>query len=363
MKNPLWKSVVLTIAIWLAVWMVLTTQLYLTVLPRALGISLGDVAYSQFLRVALWVLFTPLVLQLHRWLPLHGRRRWLAFGAHLAFSLAAMFANYGLRLASDEFTGSSERGTLDFFNYMVLSFNGRNFVDIGIYWVIIGVRSGWDLLRRHHELELAGSQLKAQLAEAELHALKQQLQPHFLFNALNSVAMLVRDKQEERAIETLALVSTLLRQLISSTRQQMVALEHELDFVQRYLSIEQIRFAERLKVGYDVDPACLKALVPSLVLQPLVENAIKHGVARRIAFGQIQIKARPAGGRLELEVRNDQADDGQPPAQTGAHIGLETTRARLRRTYGEDFRLDCDFGRPDRAVVRVSLPLRHAGEN
>ena len=141
MRNPRWKSLLLHLAIWAAVWMVLTTQLYLTVVPRGLGISLGEIAYSQFLRVALWVLFTPLVLAIHRRHPLSGPHRWRAFFLHLVLSVAAMFANYGLRLASDELTGDSERGSLDFLNYLILSFNGRNFVDIGIYWLIIGAKA------------------------------------------------------------------------------------------------------------------------------------------------------------------------------------------------------------------------------
>ena len=356
MRNPRWKSLLLHLAIWAAVWMVLTTQLYLTVVPRGLGISLGEIAYSQFLRVALWVLFTPLVLAIHRRHPLSGPHRWRAFFLHLVLSVAAMFANYGLRLASDELTGDSERGSLDFLNYLILSFNGRNFVDIGIYWLIIGAKACWTLLQRQLELELAGSQLKGQLAEAELRALKQQLQPHFLFNSLNSVAMLVRDKQDERAIETLAMVSTLLRGLIDSTRQQEAALEGELDFVRRYLAIEQIRFGDRLQVDYEVDSSCLPCLVPSLLLQPLVENAIKHGISRRMGPGRILLRAHRADGRLVLEVTNDLSDQPPPADAGGSHIGLATTRNRLQRTYGANFSLECDFNPPGPARVRVTLP-------
>ena len=357
MHNPRWKSLLLGLAVWTAVWMVLTTQLYLTVVPRGLGISLGDIAYTQFLRVALWVLFTPLVLAVHRRHPLAGEHRWRAFFLHLALSVGAMFANYALRLLSDEFTGQSERGSLDFFNYLVLSFNGRNFVDIGIYWLVIGAQSVWASLQRQHELELAGSQLKGQLAEAELRALKQQLQPHFLFNSLNSVAMLVRDKQDERAIETLAMVSTLLRGLIDNTRQQEAALDSELDFVRRYLAIEQIRFGDRLQVDYDVDNSCLGCLVPSLLLQPLVENAIKHGISRRVGPGRILLRAARTDGRLVLEVTNDLSDQSPPADAGGSHIGLATTRNRLQRTYGDNFSLECEFTPPGPARVRVTLPL------
>jgi two-component system, LytTR family, sensor kinase len=356
--QPRWKIPLLIITIWASVWMVLTAQLYFTMLPFGMGVSLREVAFSQFLRVALWALFTPLVLQTLRWLPFDGRHDWRNFSIHFLLSVVAMLTNYSMRMGAAEFYGDSERGTLDFFNYAVLYFNGRNFVDILIYWAIIGGRTGWELLKSKHDLELARAELQTQLAAAELHALKQQLQPHFLFNALNSVAMLVREKQEERAVDTLALISSLLRRLIDSTRQQEVPFATELDFTQRYLEVERIRFGDRLQVDYSVEEACLRAIVPSLVLQPLVENAIKHGVSRRVAPGRIRIIARRGEGIMVLEVVNERGDTPGPAAATGSRIGLETTRARLQHVYGENFKLECDFNRPEGATVRISLPLR-----
>jgi len=356
--QPRWKIPLLIITIWVSVWMVLTAQLYFTVLPRGLGVTLAEVAYAQFLRVALWVLFTPLVLRVLRWLPFNGRHDWRNFSVHFLLSVVAMLANYSMRLVADEISGQSERMTLDFFNYAVLYFNGRNFVDILIYWAIIGVRTGWDLIQSKHELELARAELQTQLAASELHALKQQLQPHFLFNALNSVAMLVREKQEERAVDTLALISSLLRRLIDSTRQQEVPFASELDFTQRYLEVERIRFGDRLQVEYSVEEACLRAIVPSLVLQPLVENAIKHGVSRRVAPGRILINAKRGEGTMVLEVVNERGDTVGTAGSSGSRIGLETTRARLQHVYGRNFNLQCDFNRPEGATVRITLPLR-----
>jgi hypothetical protein len=358
-SNPRWKTFLLIAAVWAATWMVLTAQLYLTVVPRGLGISFTEVAETQFLRVALWALFTPLVLLAHRRLPFDGRRDWLAFTVHLTLSIAAMFANYLLRLAIDEVTGATQRGTQDFSTYAVLLFNGRNFVDIFIYWMIIGARHIHGLYVREQAAAVAQAQLQAQLVEAEMHALKQQLQPHFLFNALNAVAMLVRDKQEERAVDTLAQLSALLRRLIDNTREQQVTLARELDFTQRYLEIEQVRFGDRLQVRYQVDDACLKVAVPSLLLQPLVENAVKHGISKRSAQGRVDISARFAAGRLELVVFNDKADTPDAPV-TGTHIGMATTRDRLQKTYGADYSLVCQFNQTEGSRVKVSLPLRTA---
>lgn len=345
--------------IWLTVWLVLTTQLYLTVAPRGLGISLGEVAYSQFLRVALWAMVTPLVLRFYSAIPLQGRRRWLALAAHLGMSILAMFANYVWRVGLSELTEGSDRGPMDFVTALVLNFNGRNFVDILIYWLIIGVRHVHELYDRQRAAEVARAELSTQLLDAQMHALKQQLQPHFLFNSLNAVAMLVREKQDERAIETLAQLSTLLRRLIDNTREQQVALAAELDFTQSYLEIEKVRFGDRLQVRYEVEEPCLSVAVPSLLLQPLVENAVKHGISRRVAGGRIEIRIRIQGGRLDITVSNDPRDEPAAVA-AGARIGLSTTRDRLRKTYGDDFTLDCQFERREGSQVRISIPVRSA---
>ena len=206
---------------------------------------------------------------------------------------------------------------------------------------------------------MARAELNAQLIDAQMHALKQQLQPHFLFNALNAVAMLVREKQDERAVETLAQLSTLLRRLIDNTREQQVSLARELDFTQSYLEIEKVRFGDRLQVRYDVAEQCLPVAVPSLLLQPLVENAVKHGISRRTAAGRIEITVRVSAGRLQIVVCNDPADE-PAPAAAGVHIGLSTTRDRLRKTYGDDFSLECHFDRAEGPRVKISVPARPA---
>lgn len=354
-----WKYWLLIGLVWTAVWLVLTTQLYLTVVPRGLPISLAEVAETQFLRVAIWVFCMPLVLRTYRALPLQGRHDWLALTVHFAMSLVAMLFNYVLRLTIDEITGNSTRQNVDFTTYVVLSFNGRNFVDILIYWLIIGARHVHELYARQRNAEVARAELSAQLLDAQMHALKQQLQPHFLFNALNAVAMLVREKQEERAVETLAQLSALLRRLIDNTREQQVPLARELDFTQRYLEIEKVRFGDRLQVRYDVGEECLSVAVPSLLLQPLVENAVKHGISRRTAAGKVEVTIRSAAGRLHITVFNDPADE--PAAintNAGAHIGLSTTRDRLRKTYGEDFSIECQFDHTAGSRVKISVPTR-----
>ena len=355
-----WKLWLVLGAVWFVVGIVLTMQLYLTVVPRGLGVTLADVALGQFARALLWLVLTPPVLALYRRFPLEGRGRWRDLILHGAASVAAMLANYVFRMSVGATLGGA--GFADFGSRLVLEFNGRALTDVVIYWLIVAMAAAIRLLRRQQELEVARSQLQAQLAESELRALKQQLQPHFLFNTLNSVTMLVRQKQEEQAVDTIAALSALLRRLIDSSRQQEVSLAAELDFTQHYLDIEQTRFGERLQVEYAVDREALAAAVPSLLLQPLVENAVKHGISRRTSPGRIRISAGLEGGKLRIEVWNDNPD-ARGASTSGTHVGLETTRQRLARICGTEFTLDCSFLAADGSRVVVVLPHRLLPEN
>ena len=354
------------VALWMlvftALWLVLTTQLYLTVVPRGLNWSLGFVAYTQFLRVAIWMVLTPVVLAIYRRLPLQGRHAMRAFVVHLLLSIGAMFVNYLLRLGIDEVTGQSERGTQAFSTYAVLLFNGRNFADIFIYWAIIGTRHVHELYQRERAAEVAQAQLAAQLVEAEMRALKQQLKPHFIYNSLNAIAALVREEKYPQAVDTLARLSGLMRTLSDASGRDEVVLEEEITFVERLLYIEQVRFGDKLRVEIAASPECRRALVPNLLLQPLVDNAIKHGISRRVKPGRIIVRAAvERGDRLRIEVLND----GMPPGPAAEPmlvrgVGLGATQSRLERMYGADFSFRFDLEREEGANVVIVLPLRFA---
>lgn len=213
------------------------------------------------------------------------------------------------------------------------------------------------------ERELARARAEARVAEAELRALKQQLQPHFLFNALNSAAMLVRGGAVDQAADMLAHISALLRSLLDTARQQEVAFARELEFAQQYLEVERMRFGPKLQVRYEIAEECLAARVPSLLLQPLVENAVKHGIARRTTPGLIVVRAARRGDEFQLEVSNDPSES--PPAPGGAeraHVGLANTRARLARMFGDGYALSHDFPVGAPACVAVRFPWLPAGE-
>jgi LytS/YehU family sensor histidine kinase len=209
---------------------------------------------------------------------------------------------------------------------------------------------------RYRERELAASQLQGQLAHAQLQALRMQLNPHFLFNALNSISMLVRGGRSAEAVRMLAGLGDLLRGVLEEERPNEVPLREELNFLTRYLAIEQIR-ADRLQVRMEVAPELMDARVPNLILQPLVENAIRHGISRSSAAGLVEIGAWRENGSLLLSVR----DDG-PGLAAGAEgregVGLANVRARLARMYGDQQGLEMENAEGGGTRVTLRLPHR-----
>src|SRR5437868_9620156 len=202
------------------------------------------------------------------------------------------------------------------------------------YFVIVGISHALEYHRRYQEREKLAAQLEAQLSRAQLQALKMQLHPHFLFNTLNTISALIH-RDPRAADQMVARLGDLLRLTLEHHGVEEVPLKEELEFLEKYLEIEQTRFHDRLSVRMEIDPASLDALLPSLLLQPLVENAIRHGISARPGAGHIEIRARRENGMLQLSVRDDGTGlpaDWQTCGQVG--VGLANTRARLAQHYG-----------------------------
>jgi|tagenome__1003787_1003787.scaffolds.fasta_scaffold20964861_3 two-component system, LytTR family, sensor kinase len=232
--------------------------------------------------------------------------------------------------------------------------------NIFIYWTIVLAVQGWMYYERYRDRELRASVLQTQLATAQLQALKVQLHPHFLFNTLNSVSELMHQdvNTAERVITRL---SDLLRMALENIGVQELSLRQELDFVQGYLEIEQTRFLDRLEVKLDIQPETLDCRIPNLLLQPLVENAIRHGISKSSGLGVIEIFTRKINDRLLIVV----TDNGPGIASNGRHstsnfgLGLSTTRTRLEFLYGREQTFVLN-NLPDRGLeVRISLPWHH----
>lgn len=225
-----------------------------------------------------------------------------------------------------------------------------------IYWVIVAVSQGFEYYRRYRERELRASELEKRLAQAKLQALQMQLNPHFLFNTLHSISSLMH-KDVEAADRMVMRLGDLLRAALDSSDTQEVALRQELGFLERYLEIEKTRFGDRLMVKKHIPKDLLEAQVPNLILQPLMENAIKHGIEPWAKPGRIELRARREGDRLILEV----GDNGAGLAEDDSWeegVGLSNTRARLRELYGQAHRFELCRGPEGGLLVRLAIPFR-----
>ncbi len=236
-------------------------------------------------------------------------------------------------------------------------FYGQLLASLLLYGAILLV--GWlmDSREKLARQQMEAAQLSEQLAKAQLSALRQQIEPHFLFNTLNTIAGLVREGRGENAVDMIAGLSELLRRTLQSSDRQEVALGEELEIVEKYLEIEKARFAERLQVRVEVAKELRGARVPSLILQPVVENAVKHGIAKRVQGGTIGISAMRANGILELCVQNDGPGFPAGWEKERRGIGLENVRERLASLYGGGGGVRVEHA-AEGAMVTIVMPYR-----
>ncbi len=200
--------------------------------------------------------------------------------------------------------------------------------------------------------------MNEQLSRAQLDALRRQIEPHFLFNTLNSIAGLVREKRNDDAVNMIAGLSDFLRRVVEDSGKQQVPLGEEMEFLQKYLDIQKVRFAERLQLHLDVPKELFAAQVPSLILQPMVENAIRHGIAKRAHGGLIRIAAVRSNGMLTLSVYNDGPRLPADWDENNSGIGISNARTRLQSLYGEACNLSLRNHDPDGVEVSVSVPFK-----
>ena len=303
-----------------------------------------------------WAAATPLVFALGQRFRLERPPRLRATLVHLGAGIAIALIEILVVLLVGRATGmrSAEGPLLDGWVRLVLQYFHFNFI---IYWVIVAAAHAARYYASFKGRELEASQLRAELTQARLMSLQMQMQPHFLFNALHTVSALVREGRIGEATDTIARIAELLRMTLGDERHE-TALADELAFVRGYLDIEQQRFADRLTVDYDVPAEEMRALIPRMALQPLAENAIRHGIARDPEARCVAIRARRSGEMLRLEVEND----GPQPVAGGKDggVGLANVRERLARLYGAAFRLDLAPRVAGGALTIMEIPWRSA---
>ena len=304
----------------------------------------------------LWAILTPAVFAAAGALATRRPSLWrsvpLLFAAGFVFALVHVWAMVHL-LPMIGYRSGPKVARAVFLN--------RFHVDLLTCWILFGIGHGVEYYRRYRVRELRASQLEAKLALAQLQVLQMQLQPHFLFNTLHAIsALMYRDV--ERADRMISRLSDFLRLTLNSIGMQEVTLKSEMEFLDKYLEIEQERFGDRLEVRRAIEPEALDLLVPNLVLQPLVENAVRHGIAPQAAGGRIEIGAWRRGPVLAIEV----TDDGTGcPGEIREGGGISMTRARLERLYGDEFRLDIGNAADRGFRVSITIPghMEERGES
>lgn len=312
-------------------------------------------------------LLTPLVVWAARRWPLErqrlGRLLALHFGLSLLWALLRLLLEAAIHLGWNEFQPLSPPITVR--SEITLLFIFGFHTAVVAYWVVLAIHQALSNYARFQEraqaalrADLRAAQLETQVAQARLGALKAQLQPHFLFNTLNAIVVLVRQQKGRQAEETLARFSELLRAVLADMDVQEVTLARELEYLRLYLSIEQLRFSDRLRVNIEVDEDLLDAAVPHMALQPIVENAIRHGIGQQAGPGLITLGAARRGDSLQITVRDNGRGFEAGGAGGGLGLGLSNTRARLRQLYGESAALTTATGAQGGAEVTLILPWR-----
>jgi two-component system LytT family sensor kinase len=303
-----------------------------------------------------WILFTPVIFRLGARIRIALPLRAKPIASHLLLSVLFGVAHATVLTACTQLfnphggVGTAERFMMTLGDWLPIS--------MLLYTMTLIAGYALEGARRERAQKLRTTELEGQLARSELAVLRAQLHPHFLFNALNTAVSLVRAQQPEAGVQVLTHLSDLLRQLVHGVEQE-VPLRDELRMLDSYLEIERARFGSRLSIAVNVPAELQDVYVPGLVLQPLVENALRHGVGKREALGRVSIDALAHGDTLELRV----GDDGpgfalDAPASDTPGVGIANTRARLSRLYGEAGTLTLHNGPNGGAEVIVSLPIR-----
>ena len=319
------------------------------------GVDWGGVVFAGSEWLFLGAL-TPITYVLSRRYPLRREKIVRTVAVHFvgAMALCIGWATLGLLLGLVLNRFPAQGNLLPNYLFWILTSLPWS---IFMYFTVLGCVYAFTYYRESRERESQQARLAAQLAEARLGALRMQLHPHFLFNSLNAITVLVRDQNTRDASRMLELLSSVLRHVLQSGQRQWITLNEEIRFLEQYLEIEQVRFSDRLEVIWSIDTAVRDALVPEFILQPIAENAVRHGIAARSEAGVIEISAREVDGELVLIVR-DNGPGYYPAAEVG--LGLLNTRARLETLFGEAGRLDVTNAAEGGTIVTIRFPMRTA---
>jgi hypothetical protein len=355
-ESPKWFW---TAAIWCGIGLFDATQNVFVMRAEGMHHAWGRLFLSLLLSWLPWAIATPFVLRLGRRYSPSQWKSVATWGVHLAVCAAISLVHAAWVALLEELLNplALTSGPDPFRQIWIHRFFNGLLSYVILYGVILLVSYMQDSQERIALQQTEAARLSEQLSKAQLDALRRQIEPHFLFNTLNAIAGLVREKRNDAAVSMIAGLSDFLRRVLEESGRQQVPLGEELEFVQKYLDIQKIRFAERLQLSLDIPRELLPAQVPSLILQPMVENAVKHGIAKRVQGGAIRIAASRANGTLTLRVYND--GPGLPAGWERTHtgIGIANVRTRLQRLYPDAFELSMRNQEPGGVEVSLSVPF------
>jgi two-component system, LytTR family, sensor kinase len=353
---------ILILCAWTTVGLLFAGRRILAVKTGGSHVNWVIAASLEFVYWYAWAACTPVVIALAKRFPLTGPRvaRHIALHtiASLLLSTLASAADYVLSSGLLRFVFRlADPAMQDFLDPFALSLLFMSFTGILTYWLVVGLYQAIHFYQAAVERQTIAAQLESKLSQAELENLKSQLHPHFLFNSLHSIGILMQENIDA-ASHLLVCLGDLLRMALER-RENEITLQSELEFVGKYLEIEQTRFHDRLKVYMDIPPDFLAVYVPSLALQPLVENAIKHGISIDSTAGRLDIAAKLHNGKVWLCVR----DDGPGPApgpRLRFGVGLTNVQSRLKQLYGDEASLELNGGDGRGCEAIITIPLRRA---
>jgi two-component system LytT family sensor kinase len=348
----------LIFAAWTLIVLTFSGQAYVFAVAR----GRPDNFWHEFLTASsdwyIWATLTPLVLFLCRRFRITSQNWLTAIPLHLIAGIIVSFVQLAIQVRLNFIVNAGY--TMPYWRviYFFATFKGH--INLLTYWVIVALNHGIYYYKQSRARELAWSRMEADLANAQLQVLNMQLHPHFLFNTLHSISTLISE-DPQTARQMVLKLSDLLRASLNKIEQPAVSLQQELELLECYISIEQTRFKDRLTIERAIDPNTLACEVPTMILQPLVENAVRHGIGKHRQADRISIVARRSNGRLLLEVQNNIGsveNGGHAPARG---IGLSNTRARLEQLYGNHHSFEIANREGGGVAVRLSLPANGDG--
>ena len=347
-----WKWI---LVVWATIALISASMLYVTLSSQGSDTSFAAVLIVKLIVWLFWGAVTPLIITLGKKFSIAKNNRLKGILIHLPLSIILTSMNILLYAFIIYVSSDTQTSVLPLFLGLFLSQFEWYFI---IYWAIIIVGYAFEYYEKYKDGELASIKLETELVRSQLKALKMQLHPHFLFNTLNNISALVRQGEQKSAISMLAGISELLRIALAQKDEQEIKLETEIDFIKRYLEIEKVRFTNKLDITYDIEKDTLQSYIPGFILQPVIENAINHGLSKKLSARKLEIAISLKDDYLYIHVYNDgPALENDFDIKNSTGIGLSTTVDRLAQVYHEDYKMNI-YNHDKGVKVELMIPFR-----